>query len=339
MVAAPESRPSGGTAGGAHEAANHNFAVQTRESGQQNPAGIVAQTVSGKATYPHLPLVAEVVTVATQLAEPPDDAPATTIAAFFDVDNTVIRGASSYHLARELYRRKFFGLRDIIRFGIITARYLVEGESKEQIAQVRNRALALIKGKSVAEVVAIGEDVYDAVLSLRIFPGTKALIDDHIAAGHQVWFITASPVEIAALIARRLGATGALGTVAEHVDGFYTGQMVGDMMHGAAKSAAVQELANREQLNLAESYAYSDSFNDLPMMTEVGHPCAINPDARLRRYAKNVGWEIEDFRNRRQKMAGHSVQTVELAGAAWTLSVIIRASHRLIRRRLARAVP
>ncbi|MDR2722380.1 MAG: HAD-IB family hydrolase, partial [Cellulomonadaceae bacterium] len=188
-----------------------------------------------------------------------------TVAAFFDVDNTVIRGASAYHLARELYRRKFFGTGDLLRFGIIQAKYLMFGESKKEIDTVRNRALSLIKGRSVAEVVSVGEEVYDTVLGLRIYPGTKKLIDDHLAAGHQVWFVTASPVEIGRLIAGRLGATGCLGTEAEHEDGFYTGKMLGEMMHGARKAAAIGELAAIAGIDLAASYAYGDSLNDLPM--------------------------------------------------------------------------
>jgi len=265
--------------------------------------------------------------------------PSGKVAAFFDVDNTVIRGASSYHLARELHRRKFFGTRDILRFAVIQLRYLVEGESKKQIDEVRERALSLIKGKSVAEVIAVGEEVYDAVLSLRIFPGTKAIIDDHLAKGHEVWFVTASPAEVGSLIARRLGATGALGTQGEHTDGFYTGRLVGDLMHGDAKATAVRELAAERGLDLGASYAYSDSLNDLPMMRIVGHPCPINPDSRLRRYAKQVGWPIEDFRGRGAKMAGRSVQTAELAGGLWALSVIVRWAWRLVRRLLKRGLP
>ena len=90
------------------------------------------------------------------------------------------------------------------------------------------------------------------------------------------------PIEIAQIIARRLGLTGAMGTVAEHIDGVYTGRLVGDLLHGPAKGEAIKALAAREELDLAACSAYSDSFNDLPMLTMVGDPCAINPDARLR---------------------------------------------------------
>ncbi|WP_418274895.1 HAD family hydrolase [Isoptericola jiangsuensis] len=261
-------------------------------------------------------------------------AESTGAAAFFDVDNTIIRGASSFHLARALYQRRFFGTLDLLRFGVIQAKYLLFGESRSQIETVRSRALDLIAGRSVAEITAVGEEVYDTVLELRIFPGTKRLLDDHLAAGDQVWLVTATPVEIGGLIARRLGGTGCLGTVAEHADGYYTGALKGDLMHGEAKGAAVRELAEREGLDLAASYAYGDSLNDLPMMRSVGHPCPINPDVRLRRFAKEVGWPIREFRGRSQRVANRGVRTASWAGAAWVAGLVLRAVQRSVRRRL-----
>jgi len=257
-------------------------------------------------------------------------------AAFFDVDNTIIRGASSYHLAKELRRRKFFGTRDIIKFGIIQARYLIQGENKKNIDQVRERALALVKGHTQAEVVACGEDVYDAVLGLRIFPGTKEIIDEHLANGDEVWFITASPVEVGELIARRLGATGALGTVGEVVDGVYTGKMIGNMMHGKAKADAIRQLATERNLDLAASYAYSDSLNDLPMMKLVGHPRPINPDGKLKAYAKKMGWSTAEFRNKR--ITGHPIRTTAIAGGAWVFGLVVRAIRRSFKKRVERII-
>lgn len=255
-------------------------------------------------------------------------------AAFFDVDNTVIRGASAYHLARELYRREFFGVRDLVKFAIVQARYLAFGESKDQINTVRERALTLIAGRTVAELTAVGEEVYDTVLSLRIFPGTKKLIDEHLAAGDQVWLVTATPAEIGRLIAHRLGVTGALGSQAEHKDGFYTGRMSGPFMHGGTKAEAIRELAEREDIDLEASYAYGDSLNDLPMMTSVGHPCPINPDIRLRRYASDIGWPIREFRGRRHRVTGRSVSTASWAGAAWAAGLVVRAIRKQVRKRL-----
>src|SRR5690606_12601051 len=116
---------------------------------------------------------------------------------------------------------------------------------------------------------------------------------EHLDAGHEVWIITASPVEVGELIGRRLGATGALGTVAEHLDGYYTGRLVGDMMHGRAKARAVLALAEEEGIDLASSFAYGDSMHDVPILSTVGHPVAINPDRRLRRHAQRVGWPVQ----------------------------------------------
>ncbi len=254
-----------------------------------------------------------------------------TVAAFFDVDNTVIRGASSFHIARGLKERGYFRNRDLLKFGWEQMKYLVFGESKEQMADLKAEALGIIKGWSVAEMAAIGEEVYDEILAMRIFPGTKALIDEHRAQGHQVWFVTATPVEIGRLIARRLGATGALGTVAEHQNGHYTGRLVGDFMHGEAKAVGVRELAARLQINPANCFAYGDSMNDVPMLSAVGHPCAINPDSKLRRHAKSHDWPIQDFRGRNPN-GRRSIVRASAAGTTWILLKIVRAiGHQLLR--------
>lgn len=255
------------------------------------------------------------------------------VAAFFDVDNTVIRGASSFHLAVGLYRRGFFRSFDFVRFAAYQVRYLTFGENRQQIDDVRQRALEIMRGRSVAEVVTIAEDIYDEVLSLRIFPGTQRLLDQHLRAGHEVWLVTATPVEIAEIIARRLGATGALGTVAEHKDGFYTGALVGDLLHGKAKASAVRALAEREGLDLEQSFAYGDSTNDVPILSEVGFPCAINPDGRLRRHAAEVGWPMREFRGRRRNATRRGVDAATVAGSAWVLGLVVRTVRRAIRSR------
>jgi HAD superfamily hydrolase (TIGR01490 family) len=246
----------------------------------------------------------------------------TPVAAFFDVDNTIIRGASAFHIARGLKRRGYFRNRDLIRFGWEQLKYLVFGESPDQMTSVRTEALSIIKGWSVAEMAAIGEEVYDEILAMRIFPGTKALIDEHRAQGHEVWFVTASPLEIGRLIARRLKATGALGTIAEHKGGFYTGSLVGDLMHGEAKAVAVRELAARKNLDLTRSFAYGDSMNDVPMLSVVGHGCAINPDSRLRRHAKRHGWPIKEFRGRNPQ-GRRTIVRASLTGFVWIAMTIL----------------
>jgi HAD superfamily hydrolase (TIGR01490 family) len=251
-------------------------------------------------------------------------------AAFFDVDNTIIRGVSAYHLVRELRRRDFFSLIDIVAFAWHALGYFLVGENARQIDEVRERALGTITGHSVAEIVAVAEEVYDEVLATKVFPGAREILRRHLERGDQVWLITAGPQEIGELIARRLGATGAVGTVAEQRDGYYTGRLVGDMMHGSMKAVAARDIAEREGLDLADCSAYGDSANDIPMLSAVGNPSAINPEARLRRHCRTVGWPVVDFRRRR----GSVRRTVGTAGLVWAIAVSVRALQRRMGSRL-----
>lgn len=235
--------------------------------------------------------------VEAALAVPPDQS----AAAFFDVDNTVMQGASIFHLARGLYQRDFFSARDIARFGWQQAKFRVVGrEDMGNVHEARETALSFAAGHTVAELTVIGEEVFDEVMASKVWPGTRALAQMHLDAGQRVWLVTATPVEVATVIAKRLGLTGALGTVAETEDGVYTGRLVGEILHGPAKAEAVSALAEREGLDLAACSAYSDSANDIPMLSLVGHPCAINPDAKLRAHAREKGWRVRDYRTGRK---------------------------------------
>ncbi len=236
-------------------------------------------------------------------------------AAFFDVDNTVMQGASIFHLARGLHRREFFSTRDILGAAWKQAYFRLMGvEDPEHVADARASALSFIAGHTVAELEELGEEIFDERMAHRIWPGTRALAQLHLDEGQRVWLVTAAPIEIATIIARRLGLTGAMGTVAAHVDGVYTGELVGELLHGPAKAVAVRELADRFGLDLARCSAYSDSYNDLPMLNEVGDPCVINPDARLREHARANGWRIRDYRTGR-KAARAGLLTAAVAGA------------------------
>jgi HAD superfamily hydrolase (TIGR01490 family) len=231
---------------------------------------------------------------------PPRDGSA---AAFFDVDNTVMQGASIYFFARGLHRRKFFTTRELVGAAWKQAYFRMVGvEDPDHVAEARASALGFIAGHTVVELQDLAEEIFEEAMAHRIWPGTRALAQMHLDEGQRVWLVTAAPIEIAQIIARRLGLTGALGTVAEHVDGVYTGQLVGDLLHGPAKGEAVRALAAREGLDLHRCSAYSDSYNDLPMLTMVGDPCAINPDARLRAHAREQGWRIRDYRTGRKAL-------------------------------------
>jgi HAD superfamily hydrolase (TIGR01490 family) len=253
-----------------------------------------------------------------------------TSAAFFDVDNTVMQGATIFHLARGLYKRKFFTTREIASAAYKQAYFRIAGvEDPEHVENARASALSFIAGHTVAELEALGEEIFDEGMAHRIWPGTRALAQLHLDAGQRVWLVTAAPVEMANIIARRLGLTGAMGTVSEVEDGVYTGRLVGDLLHGPAKAEAVKALAVRESLELERCSAYSDSFNDLPMLSLVGDPCAINPDKRLRAHARSHGWRVRDYRTgRKAARAGLLV-----GGAAGAVTGAVAAGVSLRRRR------
>lgn len=232
-------------------------------------------------------------------------------AAFFDVDNTLMKGASIFHVARKMYERKAFTLQDAAGFAWKHLAFLFRGESLEDVHSIQASALSLAAGIRSADVATVGHEVYDEFIESRIWPGTKALAEQHLRVGRRVWLVTATPIEIASVIADRLGLTGALGTVGEIEDGSYTGRVVGEVLHGPAKAEAVSELASREGLDLHDCWAYSDSHNDIPLLSLVGHPVAINPDTRLRLHANAHNWPIYDFRSgRRAATLGLKAATV-----------------------------
>ncbi|GHJ11724.1 phosphoserine phosphatase [Micromonospora humidisoli] len=222
-------------------------------------------------------------------------------AAFFDVDNTMMRGASIYWFARGLAARRYFTTGDLARFAWRQARYrLLATEHAGDMSQARQAALAFVEGWRVDAVERLAEEIFDELMAPRIWAGTRRLAQRHLDAGQRVWLVSAAPVEIGRVIAARLGLTGAIGTVAEVVDGAYTGRLVGELMHGPAKAEAVTQLATVEGLDLPRCTAYSDSCNDLPMLTTVGRAVAVNPDGALLRVARERGWEVRDFRTGRR---------------------------------------
>jgi len=217
-------------------------------------------------------------------------------AAFFDLDNTLIQGASLFHLARGLAAHRFLTGRQVARFGWGQLTFRIRGERTGQVETTRTRALSFATGRTVAEMTGICDRVFDDYLERKIWPGTRALAQAHLNRDEPVWLLTAAPQELADIVARRLGFTGALGTVAESVDGIYSGQLCGEILHGSAKGDAMRALAAREGYRLASCHAYSDSANDLPMLTAVGYPHAVNPDHKLRHHAAQCGWPVVEYR-------------------------------------------
>ena len=220
--------------------------------------------------------------------------------AFFDVDNTPTRGSTLYFLGRGMYNRGFFNKRDIGAWVLANIRFRMTGtEKSEVIARFQKSATDFIAGHKVDEIKIIGEEIYNEFVSPSLWDGTMALAKKHISAGDEVWLVTATPQDFAELIAEKLGFTGALGTRAETKDGKYTGNLIGNLLHGKEKARAVLELVKSRNIEIQDCFAYSDSHNDLPLLETVGHPNAINPDAKLRIISFSSGWPVHDFRRLR----------------------------------------
>ena len=242
-------------------------------------------------------------------------------AAFFDVDNTLVRGSTLYFLGRGMYQRGFFTKADISRFVVANIRFRMTGTEKaEVIEKYQSAATDFIGGHDVNDIKKVGEEIYDEFVSPKLWQGTFDIAKSHLDKGEEVWLVTAAPQDMADIIAQRLGLTGALGSKAVIKDGVYTGALDGKLLHGTEKAIAIQELSRVHGFDLEDCYSYSDSHNDIPLLQAVGHPCAINPDAILRIRAMAEGWPIHDFRRARfiNRLLGPAVSRLAAVGTWFT---------------------
>lgn len=220
------------------------------------------------------------------------------VAAFFDVDNTLVRGSTPILFGKVAFRGGTIKRRVIWRFAFEQMMFVRRGEKTNTLQAIKDRALSVTKGYEVKNLEPLLTKVYESEIKPRLWPQTVKALKEHLAQGHEVWLLTAAPVELAQLIADDLGATGALGTIVGRKDGVLTGELVGDPLHGQAKRKAAKKLAAERGINLNKSWAYSDSVHDLPLMTLVKHAVAVNPDKALTRYAEAADWDIVRFKKR-----------------------------------------
>lgn len=216
------------------------------------------------------------------------------------MDNTLVCGSTSILFGKVAFTGGSIKRRDIWRFMWEHVMYMRRGEKNSKMADFKDRALMLTKGHSVEELQGLIDQVYRDEIKPRLWPRSLERLKHHLEQGHEVWLVSAAPVELAQAIADDLGATGALGTIVGHDGNVLTGELVGAPLHGKAKRRAIKALAKERGISLRKSWAYSDSVNDLPMLSAVGNQVAVNPDQQLRRYAVAAGWEI--LRQRRREL-------------------------------------
>ena len=216
-------------------------------------------------------------------------------AAFFDLDKTVIAKASMVAFGRPLYRGGLINRRTVLRALYGQLVYLHLGASEQKLERIRESLLRLTRGWEQARVAEIVSEALEQIVDPIIYAEAADLIDLHRAAGRSVVLVSAAPQEIVVPLGRYLGADATVSSRAE-VDetGRYTGTME-FYAYGEYKAEAMRALSEREGIDLTESYAYSDSYTDVPMLEAVGHPVAVNPDRVLARYAREHNFEITRF--------------------------------------------
>lgn len=250
-------------------------------------------------------------------------------AAFFDLDRTLIAGASIFPVGLEAWRAGLVSNGDLRQFATGALRFLVFGDKGETSDKVRSDMLGRVEGVSVDVLEEMAVSVLPRLVS-RVRPESKKLIKMHHAAGRDTWIVSASPYGIVAPLAETLGMTGAIATRGKVIEGHYTAELEGPFVYGQGKLDAIEQLAADRGYELAASYAYSDSISDLPMLEAVGHPVAVNPDAHLEDLAHDRGWPIVIFSRKTKQMVAVGFATTAILSTAAGTYLLGRRHGRIV---------
>ncbi len=245
-------------------------------------------------------------------------------AAFFDLDKTVIASAAMVAFGRRFYDAGLISRRTVVRglWGQLV--YLHLGASEEKLTRMRESVLTLTRGWDQGHVSSIVEDTLTSVVEPIIYAEALELMAEHRRAGRRIVIVSASPEEIVNPIGRLLDVDDVLASRAQvDLDGRYTGEMA-FYAYGPFKVDAMVQLAENRGIDLAESWAYSDSYTDLPMLEAVGHPVAVNPDRPLAKAARDRRWEVRSFRRPvrlRDRLPAHTGQATGVAAGVGALGL------------------
>jgi HAD superfamily hydrolase (TIGR01490 family) len=224
-------------------------------------------------------------------------------AAFFDLDKTLMAGSSGMPFARVAAQRGIVGRRQLASWGLEHLRYRLRGTTDERTTDVLRQARELISGVRVRDVERMTPEVLAAILP-RVYPQMLEEVYAHQDAGRATFIVSAAGNGVVEQLARVLGFDGGIGTKYE-VDerGLFTGRFDGPFVYGPGKVEAMRAFAAEHEIELADSYAYSDSLSDLPMLEAVGHPVVVNPDPALAEVAKREGWQSLRFERLGRRLA------------------------------------
>ncbi|KAA9149498.1 HAD-IB family hydrolase [Amycolatopsis acidicola] len=226
----------------------------------------------------------------------PAAAPGTGVAAFFDLDKTIIASSSALAFSKPLLRQGLISRRAALKSAYAQLVFSLSGADEDRTERMREEISALCAGWDVAQVRAIVNETLHDIVDPLVYAEAAELIASHKERGHDVIVLSAAGEEVVAPIAAMLGATRSVATRMEIVDGRYSGQ-VDFYCYGEQKAVAAKQLSAEYGYDLASCYAYTDSSTDAPMLEVVGHPHAVNPDKALRRLAVERDWPVLTFEN------------------------------------------
>ncbi|GAA2791636.1 HAD-IB family hydrolase [Saccharopolyspora taberi] len=251
------------------------------------------------------------------------------VAAFFDLDKTVIAKSSTLAFSRPFFQEGLINRRAVLKSAYAQFVFMLAGADADQMDRMRAHITSLCTGWDVEQVNAIVEETLHDIVDPLVYKEATQLINEHKEQGHDIVVLSASGEEVVAPIAKLLGATHAAGTRMVVSEGRYTGE-VEFYCSAENKAAAARELAEKYGYDLSECHAYSDSVTDLPLLETVGHPTVVNPDRGLRKEAVQRGWPALAFDHPvslRARIptpsraavtaAGVGMGAVAAAGAAW----------------------
>lgn len=238
-------------------------------------------------------------------------------AAFFDLDRTLMSGSSGAQFGRAAFRSGMVSRRQMTRWGVEHLRFRLFGASDEEtdelVAQIRD----LLAGVPERDLKRMVPDLLAGILP-RIYPQMLAEVRSHQDAGRPAFIVSAASHGVVELLARVLDMEGGIGSRYEvDSEGRYTGEMLGGLNYGSQKIGPMRDFAADHGIDLAASWAYSDSVSDLPMLELVGNPVAVNPDAELTVVARERGWQVMRFERLGRRLAvGGAVALAAVLGGA-----------------------
>jgi HAD superfamily hydrolase (TIGR01490 family) len=236
-------------------------------------------------------------------------------AAFFDLDRTLISGASAFPIGLEAWREGLASNREVGEWAAAALGFIILGDKGDASDDTKAAFLTRIEGVSADAMDSLATVVLPK-LAAQVRPESRKLLKMHKEAGRDTWIVSASPQVIVEPLAISLGMTGGLGTKGKIVEGHYTGELDGPFMYGQGKAEAIEKLAVERGYDLERCYSYSDSISDLPMMEVVGHPVAVNPDGVLDNVAHERGWPVVIFARKTKRAVALSSAGVLFVGAS-----------------------